>query len=448
MTFDTASLLKIVPEYKEFMTVQEMDMRASALAKKYSFSLREVGKSQFGRSIFLITVGNGSKRVFVWGSPHPNEAVGSWTVDWLIAYFGEHPNQLKKTGCTWYLMYTADPDGTHLNEGWFKGKLSLENYFLHFYRPPGYRQMEWTFPVKYKKLDWKNTLPETEVMMRLLQEIKPDLMYPLHNAGLGAVSFLTTRPFDERYYTSITQQTKQLGIPLDLGEPEAPFMIPIQKPFYYGCDVKDYYEHFVKIGEDPVHSINFGDNSSSYLLRLKPNAITIIGETPYFYDLTCNDTSPSQKTRRELWLALIKRNESEKESYVSLLPLLLKRLKKPDPHYYIAEELEKQSHFDERKMKEHVLTSREYDRIATSAELFWGEIISRFYKTTVLAQVKRAALKAKLEPSQIIPLEREISESLQYIQKHSHIQVSPIQKLVQVQLLLLFETLNAMERCM
>jgi len=135
MQIDSKKLLQEVPDYKDFLTLKEMDERALVLAKKYGFAMREVGRSANNHPMYLIVAGNGPRRAFVWGFPHPNEAIGSWTVDWLINFFGQHPEMLKEWGYAWYFLYTADPDGTSLNEGWFKADKTLFNYILHYYRP-------------------------------------------------------------------------------------------------------------------------------------------------------------------------------------------------------------------------------------------------------------------------------------------------------------------------
>lgn len=50
--------------------------------------------------------------------------------------------------------------------------------------------MEWTFPVDYKELHFHDPLPETQALMNIIDEIKPEFMYSLHNAGFGG-SFFT-----------------------------------------------------------------------------------------------------------------------------------------------------------------------------------------------------------------------------------------------------------------
>jgi len=77
---------------------------------------------------------------------------------------------------TWHLISTIDPDGTRLNEGWFAGPFTPKNYARHFYRPAGHEQVEWTFPNAYKTNYIDRTLPETEALMRVIDDIKRKLV--------------------------------------------------------------------------------------------------------------------------------------------------------------------------------------------------------------------------------------------------------------------------------
>src|SRR3989338_4100816 len=114
---NTISILKEVKDYDSFLTVDELDKRAFELAEKYKFEIEEIGKSENKHPIYMIKAGRGSKKVFIWGFPHPNEPIGSLTIDFLINYFGNNPNEIKKSDYTWYFIYSIDPDGTKLNEG-------------------------------------------------------------------------------------------------------------------------------------------------------------------------------------------------------------------------------------------------------------------------------------------------------------------------------------------
>ena len=72
-------------------------------------------------------------------------------------------------------------------KGGFKGPYTPLNYALNFYRPAGFQQVEWTFPIKYKTLDNNDPIPETKALMKIIEEEKPIFIYSLHNAGFGGV---------------------------------------------------------------------------------------------------------------------------------------------------------------------------------------------------------------------------------------------------------------------
>jgi len=135
-----------------------------------------------------LRIGNGQKPALLFGFPHPNEPIGSMTLEYLSWRLTEDES-LDKLDFTWYIVKCIDPDGTRLNEGWFKGPFTPLNYALNYYRPPGYQQIEWTFPINYKTLVWDKPIPETRALMRIIDNTKPRFMYSLHNSGFGGVYF-------------------------------------------------------------------------------------------------------------------------------------------------------------------------------------------------------------------------------------------------------------------
>jgi len=444
---NSKDLLNEEIEYKSFFTLNELDKRAFELSDKFGFEIKEVGRSERNHPIYLIKTGNGSKNAFVWGFPHPNEPIGSLTIDWLLNYFGKNPDKLNETDYTWYFIYTADPDGTKLNENWFKGELSIEKYFFNFYRPPGSRMIDWTFPIKYKDFEWKTPLKETEVLMSIIKEIKPDLMYPIHNSGFSGAYFFSTKKFDDEYYKSLTKLTEDLGIPLHMGEPEEECMIEIVKPFYFDFGLADYYEQMKKTGSNPVKVIKHGNNSSFYLLDQNPNSITIKGEVPYFLSEKIKDTSLSSKTRREVWIKFLDDSEKNLEIVQPTVDKILNILKEPNPWYYLAFELKRRWNLKNDSMKNYVNSNPDFDKPASEAEIFTGILGSHFYSGgLIFGQVRRAALECGLDESKIKMLEDKIKECSEFINARAKCEVVPIKKLVQLQLGVLFETIEAIKR--
>ena len=170
-------ILDKVPNFTEFMTVKELNDSSEKLASEFeSVELSEIGKSREGRPISYLKIGEGKKCALLFAFPHPNEPIGSLTIEFLSRYLAENPEITKELGYTWYLIKAIDPDGATLNEGWFKGEFDPIKYTRHYYRPAPHEQNEWTFPVKYKKLNFSTPPSETQGLIHLIKEIKPIFM--------------------------------------------------------------------------------------------------------------------------------------------------------------------------------------------------------------------------------------------------------------------------------
>src|SRR5262249_24750463 len=142
----------------------------------------QAGVSAEGRPIDLVTVGHGSRSVLLVGVPHPNEPIGTLTIEFLSRLLCEDDALRKALDVTMHALAVADPDGYVLNEGWMKGTFSPQRYALSFYRPPHREQVEWSFPVDYKTLHFSTPSPETATVMRVMQRVRPQVFYSLHNA--------------------------------------------------------------------------------------------------------------------------------------------------------------------------------------------------------------------------------------------------------------------------
>ena len=170
-----------VPDSDRFLSVDEMHAGLDRLAEEYPdiTRLRRVGTSKLGEPIRMLSVGTGSQNALLFGCPHPNEPIGGMLIHHLSEPVCADAELRDAFDYTWHFIPTVDPDGTRLNEGWFGGPFTPTNYARHFYRPAGFEQVEWTFPISYKKLYFDKTLPETEMLMRVIDELKPELMASL-----------------------------------------------------------------------------------------------------------------------------------------------------------------------------------------------------------------------------------------------------------------------------
>lgn len=309
-----------VPDYQAFKTVDELDEASARLASNYPnrVTLMEIGRSRDGAPIRCLRIGRGSRRALLFGFPHPNEPIGSLMLDYLSERLAGDPKLLAAFDYTWYIVKCADPDGARLNEGWFRGPFTPLNYALHWYRPAGNQQVEWTFPIDYKTLKFSSPIPETKALMNIIDEARPDFVYSLHNAGFGGVFFYVSSPCPD-LYRPLQDLARAESLPLALGEPEMPFAKKFADAIYEMPGTRDTYDYMAKFtGKDPAPILGSGTSSMDYAKEANPDAFVLVCEMPYFYDPRIDDTSTSDLSRREAILACLKRSE-ENDGFISAI---------------------------------------------------------------------------------------------------------------------------------
>jgi hypothetical protein len=428
-------ILKQIPDYKEFMTVNELDKSSQSLADEYeSVEFKKIGKSTEGRNISYLKVGQGTKNALLFAFPHPNEPIGSLTIEFLARFLAENPEVTKEMGYTWYLIKAIDPDGAALNEGWFKGEFSPIKYAKNYYRPAPHEQIEWTFPVKYKKLEFSDPPPETMTLMRLMEEIKPAFMYSLHNAGFCGVYWYITHEV-EAMYSGFLSLANQVNLPVHKGEPEAPYIKQLHQAIFLSLGIHEAYDFYEENGvENPQKLIKSGTSSDDYLKRLtNGQGFTLVCEMPYFYDRILDNDSLSKHDRREKVLESL---EYYRKAHQFLKPRFdtIKKYCDKNSRLFtaVADGVE---NFEKRIAPQvhHAQKSPMYEGNATKAQAFTSMISFRFYYTL------RTAMAARLcnNKSELLQIQSElgdwVEQTIQNLLKNTNFEVIPIKKLVQVQ---------------
>lgn len=302
---DFTKLIENIPDYKEFLTVDEMDANTLKLAEEFP-EIAEVfkaGESRKGCPIYCMKIGNGSKNAFLFGCPHPNEPMGCMLLEYFSRYLCENDDFREDMDYTWYIIKSIDVDGTKLNEKWFKGPFTLANYARNYFRPAGYEQAEWTFPMQYKNYTFDKPIPETQVLMRIIDEVKPTFMYSLHNAGFGGTYWYLTHDIPElwdRFYNV----SKKQNIPIHLGEPEINYIVPYAPAIYPMIDLTEEYDYYEEFAEEaPETLLNYGTSSGGY--ARKYGTTTLLTELPYFFEERIQSDKEMPFTRREASLKKI-----------------------------------------------------------------------------------------------------------------------------------------------
>lgn len=442
-------ILANVPDYKVFNTVAEMDANSHKLAAEHpeKVSISEIGKTRAGRPLYCLKIGSGSKNALLLGCPHPNEPIGAMMLEYFSRALVEDPQLLKELDYTWYIVKSWDADGTALNEGWFKGPFNLYTYARNFYRPPGVQQVDWTFPIDYKNVHFHSPIPETEAAMRLIEETRPVFNYTLHNAGFGGVYYYLSRPAEE-IYDALRGAANKNQVPLNLGEPEAPYILRYSPAIYRGLGITEGYDYYEQYGvEHPEEVMDTGTCSSDFANSLC-GTFTLLTELPYFYDKRIDDLSPSDILRKDAVLANL---DASERANVFISATLEKIAPYASPGNDFKKALDafikyEQGNDATRKM---VNENPEYAKLATQAEKFDNLLISRFYKSLSLGLLVRAAefelnqmqqagetdaVKQRTLAQAMRSAEEELKSLTNYLEENIHYEVVPIRKLVRIQL--------------
>lgn len=442
-------LLSGIPDYKAFLTVDEMDESSRRLAAEHPdcVELFEMGKTRQGHPLLCLKIGGGSRNALMFGCPHPNEPIGTMMLEYFTKNLAENKELRDELDYTWYIVKAWDADGLRLNEKWLKGPYTLFNYSRNFFRPAGHKQVDWTFPVDYKELHFHDTIPESEAMMKLIDDIKPSFIYSLHNAGFGGVYWYITKPmpeiYDEMYAAANSQE-----VPINFGEPESPSCVAFAPAIYANLGIETEYDYLEKYGGgiNPADVIGSGDCSSSYA-NARYDSFTLLTEMPYFYDERIKDMSESDTIRRDAALQKLDWQDRTSAFLRETLAISQQYMDPENPFMLAVQAFTKGGSSDAtRKM---IAENPDFAKKATVAEKFDNLCASKFYKYLSYGQLlranetelekmdktgernpeKRAALQKAFDI--MVKAHQDMTDELE---SEINYQVVPIRKLVYIQL--------------
>lgn len=122
---------------RKFPTHQEILTNIERIASAFPdlTQAETIGTTAQGRPLRTLSVGTGLRAAVVVGMPHPNEPTGSLGALRLAELLCQNDELRNQLGLRWIFLPCADPDGAALNESWFSGPFTLENYASGVYRP-------------------------------------------------------------------------------------------------------------------------------------------------------------------------------------------------------------------------------------------------------------------------------------------------------------------------
>lgn len=443
---DITKILNKVPDYKEFLTVEEMDARTLALAEKYpnTVTVSEIGRSRWNHPIYCLKIGSGSQNALVFGCPHPNEPIGAMMLDFLTEELAANEELCRELDYTWYIVKSSDPDGTALNEGWFKGPFTITNYATNFYRPAYKEQVEWSFPIDYKTLHFNTPIPETRALMKIIDEKKPTFIYSLHNAGFGGCYWYLTEG-EEELYSELRKAPAREQIPLSLGEPEMPYCVELSPAVYRMVGVKANYDYTQQFGSgDPADTITSGTSSDEYANRDGLVSRALINEMPYFFDKRVDDTSPAGRSRLDCLLECCDVMEQNAAVLKQLFNRVKEHIKLWNP-FIIAVQDRVITNSDVEPKRQWARSNPEFAAEATVCQEFDNTYISRFYSNLNMALLYRGCVwelangkDTTARSAQVLAEVRdaayaELTGNCDYLEKNGDYSAIPIAKLVKIQ---------------
>ena len=438
-----------IPDYKEFLTVEELDANSFKLAEKYPevVSIFEMGKTREGRPLNCLKIGNGSHVGLMFCCPHPNEPIGTMLIEYFSEELARNDQLREEMDYTWYMVKAWDADGLKLNEKWLKGPYTIYNYSRNFFRPAGHKQVDWTFPIDYKELHFHDTLPESIAMMELIERIRPEFIYSLHNAGFGGVYWYVTEDTPE-LYDDFRKAAEKQEVPLNLGEPESPAVPELSPAVYQMLTIRSEYDYIEQYAhqEDMSKVIPCGTSSGDYAYELC-KAFTFLTELPYFYDKRVDDTRESDMLRTDAVLAQLEWTSAANKDLRDIIATSLEYLNPEDP-FLLAVQAFTRDDMGE-ATKEMIKVNPDYARKATEAEKFDSLLVNKFYKLLQYGMMARAnedELARMEEKGEDNPAKKEAltkafemaeaghKKLADYLETNMDYQVVPIKKLVSIQL--------------
>lgn len=430
-----------VPSYDRFRTVAELEEGSRVLAKKYpdSVELRIIGESSEGRPITALLIGEGDESAFMYGFTHPNEPIGSMTIEYLASRLAASADLRKKLGYEFILAKAVDIDGAKLNEGWFRGPFDLLTYARNYYRPPPNEQAEWTFPIDYKTLHWSAPIPETRAIKNIVDEFKPAFTYILHNADFCGVYYYLSHELRPAY-AELKNLPLSEGLPLHKGEPpDEPYLRTLDEGIYHDYGVSDEYEFILKtLGRDPARVISYGTDCYEYIRNLY-DGFCLTCELPHFYDPKIMDTSPTRSKRRDLFVESLK-TEADTRDFILHVLAQSRDLLNTNSRIYRSVQyfIDRWTDVDE-AMRTHSKDPA-FERPATVAEMFDLTVLKMFSQMPVLGMVERLLTEAESRTGSqnLGPLTEAVHSRLiqlnEYVTRESSPRAIPIEKLAKIQL--------------
>ncbi|MYS20797.1 MULTISPECIES: M14 family zinc carboxypeptidase, partial [unclassified Streptomyces] len=272
---------------------------ASAFARFHprQSALREIGQSREGRPLHLLSYGRGRRNVLVVAGPHSDERIGSATALRLAERVAADPWLHARADATWHFLLCLDPDGTVRSEEGPAVRRTPAEHFRHSYRPPADEQPEWAPSIRPAD----DQLPESKVLVGLIDELRPFLQCSLHGNDLGGSWIQLTRDLPG-LAEPLGKLSAERDVPVQTGTYDALYWT-VSGPGVYVMPEPGRPAQFESLPEDV--------NRSTWIRPHTYGGMTALFEVPMWASRKVTDTDPHPDPARALaGLATLLRHQS------------------------------------------------------------------------------------------------------------------------------------------
>jgi hypothetical protein len=300
---DVQAVLREVPAVGTFRSVAALHALTDRLRSDCGFSVREAGKSAGGQPIHHVRFGQGSLKALFVGFPDANEPIGGVTAFMLLSLLAARNRTLTGADVEWHVIPCIDPDGALLNEGWSQQPFELERYLRHFHRPAAQDQVDCSFPIHYKCLSFDAPIPETRVLMEVIEQVRPDFYYSLHNnSGAMGTWLLLNRDIGPPYHEQLQRLLADAGMPIQVSAPFGGLLDRFANGIYENVNTRKIYDRLEQIVPAPEQVLQRGAMSFDYVAELNPSVLSFVAELPYVRHPALGSTRAAGENLR--WLKL------------------------------------------------------------------------------------------------------------------------------------------------
>jgi hypothetical protein len=280
---DIDSVLADIPHNETFCSVSKLDALVERLGRDSRFRVERAGASVNGVPIHHVSFGRGNVKALLVAHPHCMEPIGSLTVFNVLTLLEQGHPALMGADVEWHVIPCIDPDGALLNEGWTQQPFSPTTFLRHFYMQTWAEQVDTSFPVTYKRLAISDgPSQEGKVLRAVLDQVRPDFFFTLHNTFAGGAFFLLNRDIGAPYYERIHGLLRGLGFPLRRRPQFSEFLAQYAPGITEVYGVRKHYDYLEKSVPKPEEVLRIGAGSYEHLEQIHPGALVFFAELGYF----------------------------------------------------------------------------------------------------------------------------------------------------------------------